>query len=124
MVSTPGKSYWEGMTRVDLMKKFPDEEKACKWVWPVHWKEIRTCPYCGSDHTAEGHTEGYPLPYRCRHCKPYFSVNGGTIMERSKISRQKWAIAIDLHRANRKGVRSMELHREIGITQKTAWFMR
>ena len=62
-------------------------------------------------------------PYHCRDCKQHFSVRIGTIMERSKISLRDWAIAIYLHLTSLKGVSSMKLHRDLGITQKSAWFM-
>ena len=63
------------------------------------------------------------MPYRCLKCKKYFSVRTGTIFARSHIPLQKWAIAIYLVTTSLKGVSSMKLHRDLGITQKSAWFM-
>ena len=66
---------------------------------------------------------GKPLPYRCRDCKKYFTVRTGTVMARSHISLQNWAFAIYLEVTSLKGVSSMRLHRDLGISQKAAWFM-
>ena len=63
------------------------------------------------------------MPYWCPACKQHFSVRIGTILERSKVSFKQWAVAIYLHMTSLKGVSSMKLHRDIGVTQKTAWFM-
>ena len=63
------------------------------------------------------------MPYRCRDCSNYFSVKTGTAIKSSKIGLRKWAIAIYLELTSLKGVSSMKLHRDIGVTQKTAWYM-
>ena len=56
-------------------------------------------------------------------CRKHFSVRTGTVMERSKIPLQKWVVGIFLHLSSLKGVSSMKLHRDLKITQKSAWFM-
>lgn len=119
----PGRSDRNGMTLVELMQMFPTEDHARRWFEKWIWAKGRRCPICGSDHTVECNTEIHPLPYRCYNCKQYFSVRCGTVMERSKVPLQKWAFAIYLHLTSLKGVSSMKLHRDIGVTQKTAWFM-
>ena len=63
------------------------------------------------------------MPFHCADCRRYFSVKTGTIMERSNIPVSKWAIALYLYSTNLKGVSSMKLHRDLGITQKSAWHM-
>ena len=63
------------------------------------------------------------MPYRCTDCRAYFSVKTGTALEGSKVPLRKWAFAIYLEVTSLKGVSSMKLHRDIGVTQKTAWFM-
>ncbi len=63
------------------------------------------------------------MPYRCRDCRGYFSVRTGTILESSRLPLRKWAWAVYLYLTNLKGLSSMKLHRDIGVTQKTAWFM-
>ena len=62
-------------------------------------------------------------PYRCRSCKKFFSVKVGTAFEKSRLPLRKWVIAIYFQLTNLKGIASMKLHRDLGITQKTAWFM-
>ena len=64
-----------------------------------------------------------PLPYWCGECRRHFSTKTGTVMHRSKIGFQKWAIAIYLWSTSLKGVSSMRLHRDLKITQKSAYFM-
>ena len=64
-----------------------------------------------------------PMPYRCHRCHKFFSVRTGTALERSKVPLKKWAYAIYLSVTSLKGVSSMKLHRDINVTQKTAWFM-
>ena len=61
--------------------------------------------------------------YRCRDCRAYFSVKTGTAIEKSKVSLRKWVLAIYLELTSLMGVSSMKLHRDLGVTQKTAWFM-
>ena len=63
------------------------------------------------------------MPYWCTDCRSYFSVRTGTAIERSKVSLRKWAFAIYLEITSLKSVSSMKLHRDLGVTQSTAWFM-
>ena len=118
----PGKSDREGMTILELMQRFPTEDAAREWFEQQIWPDGRYCPHCGSTETFEN-PASESRPYRCKACGQHFSVRIGTVMERSKISLQKWAMAIYLHLTSLKGVSSMKLHRDIGVTQKTAWFM-
>ena len=64
------------------------------------------------------------MPYRCRECKRYFSVKTGTLIAGSPLPVRKWVLAIYLDVTSLKGVSSMKLHRDIGVCQKTAWFMQ
>ncbi len=64
------------------------------------------------------------MPYRCRDCRRYFSVRTGTAMERSKVPLRKWGWAIYLELTNLKGVSSVKLARDLGVSQTTAWFMQ
>ena len=122
MAKAPGRNDREGMTVLQLMQKFPTEDAAREWFESVIWPDGRHCPHCGSTNTVENKgTES--RPYHCRDCKQHFSVRIGTILEGSKVSYQKWAFAIYFHLTSLKGVSSMKLHRDIGVTQKTAWFM-
>ena len=64
-----------------------------------------------------------PMPCWCKDCRSYFSVRTGTAIEHSRVPLRKWAIAIYLCATGSKGVSSMNLHRDLGVTQRTAWFM-
>ena len=79
------------------------------------------CPNCGSTRTHEA--SHIHMPYRCTDCRSYFSIKTGTVMRKSHIPLRKWAIAIYLHLTSLKGVSSMKLHRDIGISQPAAWYM-
>jgi len=82
----------------------------------------RHCGHCGSTDTKEV-PNAKPMPYWCRDCKSYFSVRTGTMMESSRLPMRKWAFAVYLYVTSLKGVSSMKLHRDLKVTQKTAWFM-
>lgn len=117
----PGKYKRKGISLMEIMEMFPDEKAARKWFEFIMWPDGRFCPKCGSVNTYK--CKHANSPYRCRDCKKYFSVKSGTVLEDSKIPLQKWALAIYLEVTSLKGISSMKLHRDINVTQKTAWFM-
>ena len=117
----PGKAHREGITVVQLADMFPDNAAATAWFESQVWPDGRHCPRCGSTNTSEASHKR--MPYWCTDCRSYFSVKTGTVMEGSLLPLRKWAFAIYLHLTSLKGVSSMKLHRDIGVTQKTAWFM-
>ena len=121
-MAAPGKHYRKGITLIELMQMFPDEEAATRWFESVIWPNGRKCRKCGSERTREV-PNAKPMPYWCTDCRSYFSVRTGTAIARSNIPLQKWAIAIFLCLTSLKSVASMKLHRDIGVTQPTAWFM-
>ena len=114
-----GKSHRQVITLIDLFRMLPDDESAHKWFEKVRWPGGVECPHCGSDKISEKNIRK-PMPYRCRTCRKHFSVRHGTLMKESQLPLQKWAIAIYLCVTNLKSVSSMKLHRDLGITQKTA----
>ena len=119
----PGRADREGLSVIELFKMFPDNASARKWMEDLRWSNgERHCPVCGSLNTKTVPNEK-PMPYHCGDCRKYFSVKTGTVMQSSKIGLQKWVIAIYLMSTSLKGVSSMKLHRDLGVTQKTAWFM-
>ena len=121
--SAPGRSDREGLSVIELFKMFPDEKAARDWLEDIRWPEgERHCPKCGSLKTKAVPNEK-PMPYHCGDCRSYFSVKTGTVMQSSKVSLQKWVIAMYLMSTNLKGVSSMKLHRDLGVTQKTAWML-
>ena len=103
---------------------FPDDRTAEAWYVKRRWPDGPTCPACGSDNVQTG-AKHKTMPFRCREkgCYQRFSAKTGTVMEGSKIGFQKWMLAAFLLTTSLKSVSSMKLHRELGVTQKTAWFM-
>ena len=118
--SGPGKSDREGISAIELADMFPNENAASAWFEAHIWPDGRHCPRCGDLETIEAHGD---MSYWCPSCRRYFSVRIGTALERSKVPLRKWAYAIYLEMTSLKGISSMKLHREIEVTQKTAWFM-
>ena len=119
----PGKAHREGLTLVQLMDMFPTEGAATDWFESVVWPDgERHCGKCGSARTSEV-PNAKPMPYWCSDCRSYFSVRTGTPIARSNVPLRKWVIAIYLCLTSLKSVASMKLHRDIGVSQPTAWFM-
>ncbi len=118
----PGKSYRKGITLIDAVQKFGTEEAAEEWFVAQRWPDGVRCPFCSGDNIATI-ANRKPQPYRCRTCRKHFSVKTDTLLHSSKIPLSKWAIAFYLYATNLKGVSSMKLHRDLGITQKSAWYM-
>ena len=119
----PGRSHRRGISLKDLARLFPDEAAAREWLESARWDyDGRFCPHCGSLNTYHVASEK-PQPYRCRDCKRYFSVFVGTVMENTKLGYWDWIVAVYLLATSLKGVSSMKLHRDLGLTQKTAWFL-
>ena len=119
----PGKAHRQGISVIQLFDMFPDEDSARGWFEELRWPDgERPCPRCGFKNTGET-PKRKPQPYWCPGCRSYFSVKVGTIMESSNLPLRKWVIALYLLSTNLKGVSSMKLHRDLGITQKTAWMM-
>ena len=119
--NSPGKSYRQGITIIELGDIFPTEDTARGWFETQVWGAERACGRCGSFRTTEASHK--TMPYWCTDCRSYFSVKTGTALEASNVSLRKWAFAIYLELTSLKGVSSMKLHRDIGVSQKTAWFM-
>ena len=117
----PGKHYRQGITLARLFEMFPDNEAAEQWFEQTRWAEGVVCPHCESEKISE--VKHPTMPYRCRDCRKHFSVKTNSLMHGSNIGYREWAIAIYLMSTNLKGVSSMKLHRDLGVTQKSAWFM-
>ena len=118
----PGRAFRKGITLLELMDMFPDEATATQWFESVMWPDGRCCGHCGGTRTREV-PNAKPMPYWCTDCRSYFSVRTGTAIARSNVPLQKWAIAIYLCLTSLKSVASLKLHRDLGVTQRTAWFM-
>ncbi len=120
----PGKHYREGLSLKELFKMFPDDAAAENWFTTTRWPDGIHCPYCGSTNVQTG-AKHKTMPYRCREkeCAKRFSVKTKTFMESSKLGFQDWLIAMYLLSTGLKSVSSMKLHRDLNITQKSAWHL-
>ena len=110
-----------GISIQELFERFPDDAAAQRWFEERRWPDTRTCPRCDSDRTAP--SAKATMPYRCRACGKHFSVRIGTVMERSNLGYRTWAIATYLMVTHVKGVSANRLHRDLGITYKSAWHL-
>jgi len=104
----------------NLFEAIPDEQAAINYFKAIRWKNGEFCPYCGHD-KVYGFKDG--KTWKCAKCRARFSIRVGTIFEDSKIPMRKWLAAIWTITSHSKGMASAQLAREIGVTQKTAWFM-
>ena len=117
----PGKTHREGLSLIEVMDMFLSEDAAREWIESVVWPNGRCCGKCGGTRTREATHK--TMPYWCTDCRGYFSVKTGTTLASSNIPLRKWAIAIYLCLNSLKSVSSMKLHRDLKISQKSAWFM-
>lgn len=104
---------------------FHDVDKARAHLEAIRWPNGPICPHCGDvDHATklEGKSTR-PGVYKCKSCRKPFSVTVGTLFERSKIPLNKWVLATHLLSSSKKGMSAHQLHRMLGVTYKTAWFM-
>jgi transposase-like protein len=104
----------------ELFAMIPDQETARVYLESRLWPNGTTCPTCSGQDRITSRKGGY---YRCNKCKLDFTVRTGTIFERSHVPLHKWVYATYLVVTARKGISSMQLAKEIGITQKSAWFV-
>jgi len=108
-------------------KIFHDEAAAREHLEALRWPEGPICPHCGnSDQTRIHRLAGKshrPGLHQCNECSEHFTVTVGTVMERSHIPLHKWVLGFHLMAASKKGVSAHQLHRMLGITYKSAWFM-
>lgn len=107
-------------TLSELTAAFPDEQTCIEHFRAIRWARGAFCPYCGC-------TEIYNFSdgraHKCKACRQRFSMKVGTIFADTKLPLRQWFIAIWLITSHKKGVASAQLARDLGVTQKTAWFM-
>ncbi|MGD9868498.1 MAG: IS1595 family transposase, partial [Hyphomicrobiales bacterium] len=105
--------------------KFTDEDAARAHLESIHWPNGPTCPHCGEAENVtrlEGSAHR-PGVVQCNSCRQQFTVTVGTVLERSKIPLHKWVHAMHLLCSSKKGISTHQLHRMLGISYKSAWFM-
>jgi transposase-like protein len=106
---------------------FTDADKARVHLEAQRWPNGPVCPHCGNTDqsriTAMQGKAHRPGLYNCKECREQFSVTVGTAFEHSKVPLNKWLLATFLLASSKKGMSSHQLHRMLGVTYKTAWFM-
>ena len=104
----------------EMMQVFGDEQACIDHLRAIRWKDGAFCPHCGS-------TKVYHFKdqrnHKCGDCRMRFSIRVGTIFEDSKLPLHKWFVAIFLITSHKKGIASTQLAKDLGVTQKTAWFV-
>ena len=107
---------------VELLRRFPNEEKATQWLEKTLWGHGPTCVHCGTqDDISSAKTKKFT--YWCKSCRKHFTVKNGTVMHGSNIKAHHWVVAIYFMVTARKSISSLQLSKELGITQKSAWYM-
>ena len=104
----------------DFLEMFPTQRHAIEHLESLRWEANIICPHCDSERTSRERKYEY---HQCKDCRKKFTVRTGTIFERSHIPLHKWFYTIYLLETSRKGISSIWLAKQIGITQKSAWFM-
>jgi transposase-like protein len=112
----------ETISLYQFFQRFPGEEAARAYFEQNRWAGEVVCPHCGSLSVAPVKSMK-PMPYRCRDCRQHFSVRTGTVLAESRLPLHKWLMAIYMMTTARKGIPSTQMARELGITQKSAWFL-
>lgn len=104
--------------------RFQDAEKARQWLEAQRWPQGPYCTHCGSfSVTGLSGKAHRPGVYQCNDCRQQFTVTTGSVMERSKIPLNKWLLAMHLMASSKKGYSAHQLHRTLGITYQSAWFL-
>ncbi len=108
----------------ELVKLFPNNDSALEWMVQQIWPNGPYCPHCGSFNVQSG-IKHVTMTHRCRDCpaKKMFSIRTGSVMADSNLPFQTWVFAIHIIMTNPKGVSSLKLHRDLGISQKAAWHL-
>ena len=104
----------------EFFQFFPDEVSAYQYTESRRWPDGPECPHCHSTRNSRQRDYRY---FRCKDCRQRFSVRTKTVFESSHIPLHKWLYLAYLSHTSRTGTNSLQLYRELGITQKSAWFM-
>ena len=129
-VQAPGRANRIGISMIEAMRMFDTEQKAQDWFEAQRWPDGITCTTCGSSKVVRRKARKHNMPpLFCTaiksgaRCGTSFSVKTGTIMHKSPLPLSVWGIAFYVVSTGLKGVSSMKLHRDLGITQKSAWHL-
>ena len=119
-MAASGKARRESLSLVALFRRFPDDATAQAWLEKQRWDGEPWCPKCGASKVR--HDNHKSMPWRCsvRSCRKRFSVRVGTALQDSHLGNRTWVLAIHLLTMSPRRENSMQLHRDLNITQKTA----
>lgn len=109
------------ISEFEFLSKFDTEKKAVAFYESARWPKGRYCPACGSVDTYKHKSRQFY--YHCRDCRQQFSCKNNTVMQSSKLSVRVWLYAMYKTSVARKGISSMQISKELGVTQKTAWHL-
>lgn len=107
-------------TLMDFLAYFKDEDTCRKWFESMRFARGEYCPHCAHG-TIYRFNDG--KRFRCAKCKKDFTIQTGTIFEHGRVPMQKWLVAIYLLSTSKKGISSIQLAKQVGVTQRTAWHM-
>jgi transposase-like protein len=117
----------ETMNLSGLAKYFSDEDAARLLLEEMRWPNGAVCPHCGGDAPYKLKSAAWASTrkgvWKCRACRKQFTVTVGTVFEDSRIPLSKWLLAIHLMGSSKKGMAAHQIHRNLGISYKAAWFM-
>jgi transposase-like protein len=119
----------DAMNLSKLAKYFSDEDAARELLEQMRWNGNPTCPHCGGLNPykltpkATSKKPGRKGLWKCSQCRKQFTVTVGTVFEDSRIPISKWLLAIHLLGSSKKGMSSHQVHRNLGVSYKAAWFM-
>ena len=113
----------QSLSLFQLFELFPDERSAEKWLEYQLWGKSIQCARCSCSKSISIRKNRNPMPYWCGACKKYFNIRTNTLMEYSRLPLRKWIIAMYLFQTNPKGISSIQMQKDLGITQKSAWFL-
>jgi transposase-like protein len=107
-------------TLLEAVRYFRDLDRCTEFMAMIRWPEGVTCPHCSATRNSFNAKRRY---WQCKDCRKQFTIKTGSVMEDSPISLDKWLPAIWMIVNAKNGVSSYEIHRALGITQKSAWFL-
>lgn len=110
------------LSTFEFFQKFPDEEAARSFFETRRWADEPVCGHCGSVTVVEC-KDHKPMAYRCKDCRKHFNVRTGTVLAESRLPLLKWLLAIYMLTSALKGIPGTQMARELGVTQKIAWFL-
>lgn len=104
--------------------RFQSPDKAREYLEAQRWPDGPICSHCGSNDATTLHGKAHRVGvHQCNECREQFTVTTGSVMERSKIPLNKWLLAMHLLASSKKGYSAHQLHRTLGVTYQTAWFL-